>query len=62
MQLQNKIALITGTSPNICGGIAVGMAEAGAKVVCVDIQPENAHGVPTTSSSAVVRRLGSCAT
>ena len=43
MQLQSKIALITGTSPNICGGIAVGMADAGAKVVCVDIQPENAH-------------------
>src|SRR5262249_39771469 len=43
MQLHSKIALITGTSPNICGGIAVGMADAGAKVICVDIQPENAH-------------------
>jgi len=43
MQLQDKIALITGTSPNICGGIAVGMAAAGARVICVDIQPENAH-------------------
>src|SRR6266851_3806272 len=43
MKLQSKIALITGTSPNICGGIAVGMAEASAKLVCVDIQPENAH-------------------
>src|SRR6266581_6735746 len=43
MKLQNKVALITGTSPNICGGIAVGVAEAGAKLVCVDIQPENAH-------------------
>src|SRR5713101_7793599 len=43
MKLQSKIALITGTSPNICGGIAVGMADAGAKLVCVDIQPENAH-------------------
>src|ERR671931_1373892 len=43
MKLQGKIALITGTSPNICGGIAVGMADAGAKVVCVDIQPEHAH-------------------
>jgi NAD(P)-dependent dehydrogenase (short-subunit alcohol dehydrogenase family) len=43
MQLQGKTALITGASPNICGGIAVGMAEAGARVVCVDIQPENAH-------------------
>src|SRR2546422_11257351 len=42
MKLQNKVALITGTSPNICGGIAVGMADAGAKVVCVDIRPENA--------------------
>jgi NAD(P)-dependent dehydrogenase (short-subunit alcohol dehydrogenase family) len=43
MQLQSKIVLITGTSPNICGGIAVGMADAGAKVVCVDIQPEHAQ-------------------
>src|SRR5437667_11387129 len=43
MKLQGKVALITGTSPNICGGIAEGMAEEGAKVVCVDIQPENAH-------------------
>jgi len=40
--LQNKIALITGTSPNIGGGIAEGLAAAGAKVVCVDIQRENA--------------------
>src|SRR6266446_10053886 len=43
MTLHNKTALITGTSPNICGGIAVGMADAGAQVVCVDVQPENAH-------------------
>jgi NAD(P)-dependent dehydrogenase (short-subunit alcohol dehydrogenase family) len=43
MKLQNKVALITGTSPNICGGIAVGMADAGAKLVCVDIRPENAY-------------------
>lgn len=43
MQLHNKVALITGTSPNICGGIAIGMAEAGAKVVCIDVQPDNAH-------------------
>jgi NAD(P)-dependent dehydrogenase (short-subunit alcohol dehydrogenase family) len=44
MKLQNKVALITGTSPNICGGIAVGMAEAGARLVCVDIRPEHVHG------------------
>lgn len=43
MQLQNKVALITGTSPNINGGIAVGMADAGAQLICVDIRPENAR-------------------
>jgi NAD(P)-dependent dehydrogenase (short-subunit alcohol dehydrogenase family) len=42
MKLQGKVALITGTSPNICGGIAEGIAEAGAKVVCVDVRPDNA--------------------
>jgi NAD(P)-dependent dehydrogenase (short-subunit alcohol dehydrogenase family) len=43
MKLQNKVALITGTSPNIGGGIAVGMADAGAQVVCVDVQSDNAQ-------------------
>jgi NAD(P)-dependent dehydrogenase (short-subunit alcohol dehydrogenase family) len=43
MKLQNKVAFITGTSPNIGGGIAVGMADAGAQVVCVDVQPDNAQ-------------------
>ena len=43
MKLQGKVALITGTSPNICGGIAEGMAEDGAKLVCVDVQPDNAN-------------------
>ena len=43
MKLQGKVALITGTSPNICGGIAEGMAEEGAKLVCVDVQPDNAN-------------------
>lgn len=44
MKLQGKVALLTGTSPNIVGGIALGMAAAGAKVVCVDIQPAMALG------------------
>lgn len=43
MRLDGKTALITGTSPNICGGIAEGMAEEGANVVCVDINPDYAH-------------------
>ncbi len=42
MKLEDKVALITGTSPNIGGGIALGMAAEGAKVVCVDINADNA--------------------
>ena len=42
-KLQNSVALVTGTSPNIGGGIAEGLAKVGAKVVCVDIHPENAN-------------------
>jgi NAD(P)-dependent dehydrogenase (short-subunit alcohol dehydrogenase family) len=43
MKLRNKVALITGVSPNIGGGIALGMAEAGAQVVCMDVRPDNAE-------------------
>ena len=43
MKLQGKVALITGTSPNIGGGIAEGMADEGARIVCVDNQPDNAN-------------------
>jgi len=51
-QLQDKVALITGTSPNIGGGIAEGLAAVGVKVVCVDIHPENAN----QSAAAIVKR------
>jgi len=34
VQLAGKVAFIMGTSPNIGGGIAAGMADEGAKVVC----------------------------
>ena len=43
MKLYGKVALVTGTSPNIMGGIAEGMAEEGANVVCVDINPAYAE-------------------
>jgi NAD(P)-dependent dehydrogenase (short-subunit alcohol dehydrogenase family) len=43
MKLAGKIAIVTGTSPNIGGGIAQGLADEGATVVCVDIVPENAQ-------------------
>jgi NAD(P)-dependent dehydrogenase (short-subunit alcohol dehydrogenase family) len=42
VRLARKIAIVTGTSPNIGGGIAEGLAEEGATVVCVDVMPDNA--------------------
>ncbi len=46
-KLQNKVALITGTSPNIGGGIALGLAAEGAKVVCVDRDAAKANACAT---------------
>lgn len=43
MKLDGKVALITGTSPNIGGGIALGLAAEGAKLVCVDAQADKAE-------------------
>jgi NAD(P)-dependent dehydrogenase (short-subunit alcohol dehydrogenase family) len=42
VRLSNKIAVVTGTSPNIGGGIAEGLGEEGAAVACVDVMPDNA--------------------
>src|SRR5579862_9799959 len=42
-KLDNRVALLTGCSPNINGGIAYGLADEGAKLVCVDIQPDYAN-------------------
>ena len=42
MKLPGKVAIVTGTSPNIGAGLAGGLADEGAKVVCVDVEPENA--------------------
>ena len=43
MKLAGKVAIVTGTSPNIGAGIAQGLADEGATVVCVDLVPENAQ-------------------
>ena len=42
MKLAGKVAIVTGTSPNIGGGIAEGLAAEGARVVCVDVEAANA--------------------
>jgi NAD(P)-dependent dehydrogenase (short-subunit alcohol dehydrogenase family) len=43
VKLAGKVAIVTGTSPNIGAGIAGGLAEEGARVVCVDVEPDNAR-------------------
>src|SRR4029077_16525765 len=43
MKLSGKVALVTGTSTNIGGGIAEGLAAEGAAIVCVDARAENAE-------------------
>ena len=42
-RLTAKVAIVTGTSPNIGGGIAQGLADEGATVVCVDVGEDNAR-------------------
>src|SRR5215208_4182130 len=39
MKLAGKVALLAGSSPNINAGIAYGLADEGAKLVCVDVNP-----------------------
>ncbi len=53
MRLAKKIAIVTGTSPNIGGGIAEGLAEEGATVVCVDVAADNA-----TQCAEAIKRGG----
>jgi len=43
VRLAGKVAIVTGTSPNIGGGIAGGLAAEGARVACVDVVPDNAR-------------------
>jgi NAD(P)-dependent dehydrogenase (short-subunit alcohol dehydrogenase family) len=42
MRLEGKVALVSGTSPNIGGGIAEALAAEGAALVCVDARADNA--------------------
>src|ERR1700722_2043047 len=54
LRLPNKVALVTGTSPNIGGGIAEELAAAGAAIIAVDLRPENA-----ADCAGYLNRIGS---
>jgi len=43
VKLKNKVAIVTGTSPHIGGGIAEQLAIEGAALVCVDFDAKNAE-------------------
>jgi NAD(P)-dependent dehydrogenase (short-subunit alcohol dehydrogenase family) len=43
VKLSGKVAIVTGTSPNIGAGIAGGLADEGARVACVDVAGDNAR-------------------
>jgi NAD(P)-dependent dehydrogenase (short-subunit alcohol dehydrogenase family) len=53
MKLSNKVAIVTGSSPNIGGGIAEGLAAEGAALVCVDANAANAN-----DAAAYIKRIG----
>ncbi len=52
-RLAGKTVLITGVSPNLIGGIAYGLADAGAQLFCVDINESYA-----TACAAAIRKRG----
>jgi NAD(P)-dependent dehydrogenase (short-subunit alcohol dehydrogenase family) len=56
--LKNKVALVTGTSPNIGGGIAEALAAAGAALVAVDARTENARDCARYVESTGGRAIG----
>ncbi len=53
MRLSGRVAIVTGTSPNIGGGIAEALAGEGARVACVDHVAANAE-----DCAAGIRKLG----
>src|SRR5258706_14805731 len=58
MKLSGKVAIVTGTSPNIGGGIAGGLADEGATIVCVDVASDNAQQCAAWITKRGGRALG----
>jgi NAD(P)-dependent dehydrogenase (short-subunit alcohol dehydrogenase family) len=56
--LKNKVALVTGTSPNIGGGIAEALAAAGAAIIALDARIENATDCARHIESTGGRAIG----
>ena len=57
-RLSDKVALVTGTSPNIGGGIAEALAHEGAAIVAVDSRADNATDCARAIEAAGGRALG----
>lgn len=57
-RLAGKVALVTGTSPNIGGGIAEGLAAEGAAVACIDRDEANARDCARAIQAAGGRAEG----
>jgi NAD(P)-dependent dehydrogenase (short-subunit alcohol dehydrogenase family) len=58
MRLSGKVALVTGTSPNIGGGIAEALANDGAAIVAVDSRADNAADCARAIEAAGGKALG----
>src|SRR5438477_196975 len=58
MKLADKVAIVTGTSPNIGAGLAEGLAAEGARVVCVDVVADNAQQCAAAIERGGGRALG----
>lgn len=58
MRLKDKVALVTGVSPNIGGGIAEGLAREGAAIIAVDLRAENVDDSVRYLLSTGARAIG----
>jgi len=58
MRLSDKVTLVTGTSPNIGGGIVEGLAAEGATIIAVDYVEANAHDCARYISGLGGRAIG----